>query len=162
MKLLELLNTDSVTEDEASAYKHRNAVRIIAFDNEKRIAFIYAKERGYYELPGGGVEKGESLEEGAIREAKEEAGCSIRIIGEVGIFKEYIKKKNLINETFCYIAEIIGEKGDMSLMQDEIAEGKAVMWIDVDEAIKLIKTNPSPDLYPDSIARDLTFLENLK
>lgn len=116
----------------------------------------------HYELPGGGVEKGESLEEGAIREAKEEAGCDIKIIGEVGIFKEYIKNKNLINETFCYIAEIVGEKGNTFMMQDEIKEGKDVIWVDLDEAIRLIRTNPHPELYPDSIIRDETFMMSLK
>jgi 8-oxo-dGTP pyrophosphatase MutT (NUDIX family) len=158
MKLLKILNIDNVTEEEISDYKHRRAVRIIAFDNERKIAFIHAKNNGYYELPGGGVEKGESLEEGAIREVKEETGCDVEIKGEVGIFKEYIKNKNLINETFCYIAEVVGEKGKASLMQDEIVEGKDVIWVQLDEAIRLIRTNPRPDLYPDSIVRDETFM----
>jgi len=162
MKLLKILNTDELTEEEISNYEHRKAVRIIAFDSERKVAFIHAKKYKYYELPGGGVEKGESLEEGAIREAKEETGCDINIRGEVGIFKEYIKNKKLINETFCYTADVVGEKSDTSLMQDEIAEGKCVIWVDLDEAIRLIRTNPHPDLYPDSVVRDETFMETLK
>lgn len=162
MKLLKILNLDNVSEEEILNYEHRKAVRIIAFDNERRVAFIHAVKNGYYELPGGGVEDNESLEEGAVRETKEEAGCDIKITGEVGIFKEYIKNKNLINETFCYTAEVINEKGNTSLMQDEIAEDKIVIWVDLEEAIRLIRTNPHPDLYPDSIVRDETFMLNLQ
>lgn len=169
MQLLKLLNIDNLTDEEIQTYKHRRTVRIIAFDAEKKIAFINAKNRGYFELPGGGVEESESLEQGAIREAKEEIGCDIEITGEIGIFKEYIKSKNLINETFCFIANVVGEKGEQTLTDKEIAEGKSVMWVDIQEAIRLIRTNPSPDLYPDSIVRDETFMmkyledvENLK
>ncbi|MCF7865150.1 MAG: NUDIX hydrolase [Candidatus Pacebacteria bacterium] len=164
MQLLKLLNIDNLTEEEIQTYKHRRTVRVIAFDNnsesetQNKIAFINAKNRGYYELPGGGVEESESLELGAIREAKEEIGCDIEITGEIGIFKEYIKSKNLINETFCFIARVVGEKGDQTLTNKEIAEGKSVMWVDIQEAIRLIRTNPSPDLYPDSIVRDETFM----
>ena len=34
----------------------------------------------YYTFPGGGLEKGESLEEGTIREIKEEFGIEVKII----------------------------------------------------------------------------------
>lgn len=159
MQLLKLLNIDNLTDGEIKNYKHRRAVRVIAFDTENKIAFIYAKERKYYELPGGGVEESESLEQGAFREAKEETGCDVLINGEVGIFKEYIKSKNLINETFCFTASIVSKKGNQTLTDKEIAEGKGVIWVDIDEAIRLIRTNPSPDLYPDSIVRDETFME---
>ena len=158
MQLLKLLNIDNVTEEEIQTYKHRRTVRVIAFDAENKIAFIHAKERKYYELPGGGVEESESLEQGAIREAKEEIGCDIEIIGEIGIFKEYIKNKNLINETFCFTANVVGEKGEQTLTDKEIAEGKSVIWVDIQEAIRLIRTNPSPDLYPDSIVLGETFM----
>ena len=162
MKLLKLLNSDNITDEEVSLYEYRRTTRIIAFDANKKIAFIHAIKYKYYELPGGGVEKYESIEEGAIRETKEEAGCYIRIIAEIGIFKEYIKSKKLINETFCFLAEVVGEKQGQSLMEDEVIEGKKIIWVDLDEAIRLIHTNPNPDLYPDSIVRDETFMETAR
>lgn len=161
MKLLKILNIHNLTEDEIKTYKHRRAVRIVVHDMENNIACVYAKERGYYELPGGGVEEGETLEQGAIREAKEETGCDIEITGEVGICKEYIQSKKLINETSCFVASVVGEKGDTALTESEIAEGKHVIWIDSNEAIRRIRANPSPDMFPDSIVRDETFLEEV-
>ena len=36
--------------------------------------------QNYYTFPGGGLEKGETLEEGTIREIKEEFGINVKII----------------------------------------------------------------------------------
>lgn len=56
--------------------RQRASLSIIRGDE---ILLLYRFNRGveYYELPGGGVEPGESLAEGAIREAKEETGLDI-------------------------------------------------------------------------------------
>lgn len=42
----------------------------------------------YWSLPGGVVEPGESVEEGAIREVKEETGLDIRIRRVIGIYSK--------------------------------------------------------------------------
>lgn len=167
MKLLKLLNDENITDEEVESFKYRRAVRVIAFDQERKIALVHAKIRGYYELPGGGVEKGETLEDGAIREIKEEAGCDVKIMGKVGIVKEYLKSKELINESSCYTADVISEKGELNLMQDEIAEGKEVIWVEVSEAIKLIESTSETSTYATPLQvkytkiRDITFLNNI-
>lgn len=106
------------------------------------------------------------MEEGAIREVKEEAGCDVKITGEVGIVKEYLKAKELVNETFCYTASVVSEKGELNLMQDEISEGKEIIWVDVSEAIKLIESTSETSAYATPLqvkytrVRDITFLKN--
>jgi 8-oxo-dGTP pyrophosphatase MutT (NUDIX family) len=164
MKLLTILNDENITDDEIETYKHRRAVRVIVTDDENKIALVHAKIRGYYELPGGGVEADETLEEGAIREVKEEAGCDIKIISEVGIVKEYLRDKKLINETFCYKANVIGTKGNLNLMQDEIKEGKEMLWVSISEALSLLESTSEISLYATPMqvkytkVRDISFL----
>jgi len=168
MKLLKLLNDENITEEELKDFKHRNAVRVIIFDNEGKIALVYAKINKYYELPGGGVEKDETLEEGSLREAKEEAGCDIKIVEGVGVVKEYLKDKKLINETFCFKTKIVGNKCELKLNQDEIDEGMDIIWVDVRKAIMLINTNKNESKFATPLGvkytkiRDLTFLEQVK
>lgn len=46
-----------------------------------RVDVIKRKDfQEYYTFPGGGVEEGESLEEGTIREIKEEFGINVKVI----------------------------------------------------------------------------------
>ncbi|MGD1060874.1 MAG: NUDIX domain-containing protein [Methanomassiliicoccales archaeon] len=43
---------------------------------DKRFVMVYNPKRKGWEMPGGRVEEGESAEEAAVRETKEECGCS--------------------------------------------------------------------------------------
>lgn len=154
MKLLKLVNENGIGEEEVKIFKYRRVARVIAFDKEGKIALVHAKIKGYYALPGGGVKEDESLEEGAVREAREEAGCDIKITGEVGIVKEYLKIKELINEQFCYLADVVGEKHTLNLDQYETEQGMEVIWVSVDEAISLLKTNTQE-------SQDIVFLNQI-
>jgi ADP-ribose pyrophosphatase YjhB (NUDIX family) len=75
--------------------------------NPKKVLMIRRADpphMGKWTLPGGHLEFGESLEDTAVRETKEETGVSIRVVGFVGF------KNTLINERsgkyhvvlFCY------------------------------------------------------------
>jgi 8-oxo-dGTP diphosphatase len=46
----------------------------------------------YYLVPGGGVEEGETVEEAAVREAREETGLEVTLAGKVG---EYHHREQL-------------------------------------------------------------------
>lgn len=58
-------------------------VRVVIPDEEGRILMVkqHHEERDIWMVPGGGIEEGENSIEAAIREAKEETGLDIEIIG---------------------------------------------------------------------------------
>jgi len=58
-------------------------VRVVIPDEEGRILMVkqHHEERDIWMVPGGGIEEGENSIEAAIREAKEETGLDIEVIG---------------------------------------------------------------------------------
>jgi 8-oxo-dGTP pyrophosphatase MutT (NUDIX family) len=67
-----------------------------AFNNADSLLMI--KRYGFWDLPKGHLEKGESLEECAIREVEEETGVkNLNIESKIGISRHLIKKKNGYN-----------------------------------------------------------------
>lgn len=161
MKILKIFNEEKVPQAEIDLMKHRKAVRGIIFDSDNLVATVFARNNNYYELPGGGVEEGKSLKEALVRECREEAGCDVEILAEVGRTIEVMKQKELLNESFCYIVKVVGEKGELFLAEDEIEEGMEIMWLPIGETIRLIKAyNTSNNIYAKYMAgRDLVFLE---
>ena len=66
----------------------RNTARVVIIDGD----YVYLIKRHvigrptYFSIPGGGIEKGESPEEAAKREIKEELGIDVKLIDKLGIY----------------------------------------------------------------------------
>lgn len=64
----------------------RRAVRVFIKNEDKVVVIKYKTENlnGYYDIPGGKIEKGETPEQTAVREAKEETGLLISNPRKIG------------------------------------------------------------------------------
>ncbi|MEQ1754321.1 MAG: NUDIX hydrolase [Micropepsaceae bacterium] len=69
-----------------SAPRHVVSAAVVATDNDGRVLLVRSPRRGW-EMPGGQVELGESLEVAAIREVKEESGIDVGDLQLCGIFQ---------------------------------------------------------------------------
>ena len=72
------------------------------------IALIRRKNppyEGYYALPGGFVEVGETTEEAARREAKEETGLDIELLCLVGVYSDPGRDPRGHIVSVCYLAQ---------------------------------------------------------
>jgi ADP-ribose pyrophosphatase YjhB (NUDIX family) len=58
----------------------------IVTDSEGRILLVHRVDNGLWTLPGGGMELGESIEDCAVREVKEETGLEVEITALVRIY----------------------------------------------------------------------------
>jgi mutator protein MutT len=67
----------------------KRAAGIIIKDDQILLMHRFNKGREYYVFPGGSVENGESVEEAAIREMKEELGLDVKL-GEL-FFEIFLK-----------------------------------------------------------------------
>lgn len=61
--------------------------------------------KGYWALPGGFVEYGESVEESAVREAKEETSIDVELINLVGVYSKPDRDPRGHTITIAYTAK---------------------------------------------------------
>ena len=152
------------TEVEPANFLEREAARGIVFDNENRVALFHSTKKYYHKLPGGGVEEGEDLETALRRELLEEIGCNVTNIREVGVIEEYRNTFKLHQFSYCYLANISGEKGMPHLEEGELSEGFVTEWLDLDSAIQTLENEKGVEDYQGKFIqmRDLIFLKEAK
>ncbi len=95
--------------------KQRNpylAVDILIIKNKKILLIKRNKEpwKGKLSLPGGFVEWGESVEEAAIREAREETGLKIKIENLLGVYSNPNRDPRGHVVSIAFIASPVGGK----------------------------------------------------
>ena len=164
MKLLKQFNEERASSAEIAKMHIRNAVRAVLVGEHARVALVHVTKHGYYSLPGGGIDlnRGESIKQALRRETKEETGCDIEIIKELGIVEEIRLQDNLLNRSFGFLAKVSGEKGTPLLQSDEKADRFELMWVPVSNAVRLISKFPhNMHLYHRYfLQRELVFLES--
>jgi 8-oxo-dGTP diphosphatase len=148
-----------VNESKDSSYEARRAARAIVRNGSGEIALLYVSSRKYHKLPGGGLEDGEDVHGALLREVKEETGCEIRVVGEVGKIVEYRDEWELKQTSYCFLAKPL-RCGEPSFTEKETRQGFRLKWVKPDEALELIRGD-EPTSYEGKFIRlrDMAFLE---
>lgn len=133
-----IFNFEGATEEEILQFSVRNTARAVIFDKDNNIALMWVSKRKLHKLPGGGIDDGETVEEALIRECREEAGVNVTVLTKLGTVKEIKKGDNKVQNSYCYIAQVFGEKSSPQLTESEKEQGFEVLWLPLEEAIKLI------------------------
>jgi ADP-ribose pyrophosphatase YjhB (NUDIX family) len=146
---------------------HRRAARGIALTGES-ILLLYTEYYRDYSLPGGGVDEGEDLLQGLVRELEEETGArNIKVMQPFGLYEEYRPwykpEYDIIHiESYCYVCRVDFELGSTRLEDYEKRNGMVPVWIDVRDAIKhnkeLMASGKSKGM---SIKRETFLLEQI-
>lgn len=120
------------------------ACYVLLRDEQGRVAFVMRANtvwmNGYYGLPAGKVELGESMTAGAIREAKEEAGVDIEAADLRHVLTNYRRE---YGESMCWVDvlfEVDKYKGEAHNAEPHMHSELA--WLD----LKALPDNVIPSL----------------
>ena len=89
----------------------------ILLDTQQRVLLCHRRDRDLWNLPGGGVESGETPWQGVIREVREEVGLDVVITKLTGIYKDPHRD----DIVFSFLCEITGGEPTLSNEADDIA-----------------------------------------
>ncbi|ASN06962.1 NUDIX hydrolase [Virgibacillus necropolis] len=110
--------------------KHIVSAAAIVLNEKGQLLLIKGPRRGW-EMPGGQVEEGETLNEAAIRETKEESGVDIEIIKFCGIYQNV--SRSICNTLF--LGKPVGGKLTTS------SESLEVGYFPLNEALEMVTWN---------------------
>ena len=148
--------------NEDSIFK-RTAARAIISDGDKYL-LIFSKY-GDYKFPGGGVEKGELIQEALVREVQEETGYHVvtDLIKRCGKVLE--RRKGEYNdimemESHYFFCEVESEVGCRNLDEYEEEYNYQIVWMTLPEAIERNRQVTNFDACP-WVIRDTKVMEFL-
>ncbi|MGQ9022821.1 NUDIX hydrolase [Bacillus sp. 18-5] len=118
--------------------KRVDVVSAIIYDEEENMLMV-KNVKGYWELPGGTVEKGEHLQQAVVREVKEETGYVCKVNELHSVREAFFQDKKHHALMITFYAEITG--GQMSIL-DPDHDIEEVKWVSKQTFQKL-----NPKLY---------------
>ena len=107
-------------------YAGKTATAIIPFP-ENKILLIKRNTvpfKGYWGLPGGRMDPGETVEQTIVREVKEETGLDVEIVRKIGEYIEKGIKDDVDYEYYptCFLVKVVG--GEIKRQESEIQDIK--------------------------------------
>lgn len=108
-------------------------------DGRIDVALISVGEENRWQLPKGLVDKGESTEDAALREVREEAGIETEIMTRIDKVEYwYFWKENgqrIRYHKFVYFYLLRYKAGDVRDHDHEVNDAR---WVDIDDAIEML------------------------
>lgn len=111
---------------------------IVFNDDRTAVLLVKLRDLPVWVLPGGGIDAGETPEQGVIREVQEESGYSVEIVRKIG---RYSPKNRLATHGYTFELRILSGKPTAS------SETSAVRFFDLKALPKDL-----PPLFPGLIA----------
>ena len=116
-------------------------------DGEIEVALILTSAEGRWQLPKGLVDEGETVEQAAVREVREEAGVTAEILAPLDSIEYKFQTQwagaptNIEKTVHFFLMRYTG--GDL---RDHDAEADEAIWADVDDALRKLAFDSEREL----------------
>lgn len=139
--------------------KIRKAARTVIFDADGKTAVISVNDGEYFKIPGGGIEPGQTTSQAAQAEARQEAGCLVRLLRRIGTHSYVNANTETEHQSVCYLASKVGESQETQFTIFEKENKFKLLWLTATEAISLFEgAKPTEEITREINKRDLNFL----
>jgi ADP-ribose pyrophosphatase YjhB (NUDIX family) len=135
MKTIEILG-----ENRFETFSKTRAGSRAVVVRDSMILLSHEVNSGWWLVPGGGEEEGETPEECCVREVEEETGLIVKPLQQFLTMYEYYEEYRYISHYF--ICEVTGQ-GRMRLTDAEIRRGVEPQWIPLQEAVDIFSRHQS-------------------
>jgi 8-oxo-dGTP pyrophosphatase MutT (NUDIX family) len=98
---------------------------------DNKVAVLYSQKYKAYMTPGGGLERGESLEEACIREAKEETGILVKPLEKIAILDCNYPKIRIVHHYF--VCDYIEDLEQIQQTLHEQDQDLILKWLTLEE-----------------------------
>ena len=115
-------------------------------DDGVYLCLIRRRDSGYWSIPKGFIDPGDTREETALNEAWEEAGLRGQLVGEAIGTYQYVKFRSKLTVA-VYVMEVHAEERDW-----QEARLRERRWHPLDEAMTLLEGHPVQPLLARAIA----------
>lgn len=125
---------DNLTKKDCLHLPRHIAARAVVV-HEEQVLLLYLRKNALYNLPGGGKESNETLEECVLRELQEETGYrGHRPIPTVTVIEYYA---NGIFESHFYRVELLDHLAQaQTLTTEELQQGIDTLWLPIEDALE--------------------------
>jgi len=118
----------------------RTATAIIRFPPDKILLIKRSTVpfKGYWALPGGRVDPGETVEQTIVREVKEETGLAVAVVSKIGEYHEQGVQDGVEYDYYpaCFLVKIVG--GEIRKQESEVEEVKLFSLGKVPETLAFV------------------------
>lgn len=128
--------------------KRVDVVSTLIYDSARQQIVMVQNGTGdssYWSLPGGAVEPGETLEQAAIRETKEESGLDVTLAGLHSVREVFFADRGHHALLFTFYAHIIGGSLEASDPDGDIVEARWMTFREANELTPYLPERLSPD-----------------
>ena len=119
---------------------------VIKKENDDIMFLIIKQHDEYWHFPKGHVEEGETEEETAIREIKEETNIDVEIDNKFRKVITYSPKENTIKDVVFFIGKATSD--DLIIDQKELLDAK---WVNAKEAESYFKYEDNKEVFKEAL-----------
>lgn len=139
----------SCTQCDFTFYSNPAPATSVLFYNDNKV--LLAKRaldpmKGYWDIPGGFIDIGETAEESALREAKEETNLDTKIIKYLGSYPDVYGDTLLPTINFIFHLEALDNNYSKMKAQDDVAELKWFSWDELPQEFAFTNVKPALEM----------------